>query len=186
MGKLPRIALCAALLLCMHCEGPGYQDGSVADAAPVVDGMALVAERDAGNDRSSDTVTVAPDASTDSATSAHDAGQSCPDNDHDGHLPPQCGGSDCNDNDPLVFPGAQERCNARDNNCDGTVDFGSVPGTGDCVQQYPGVLASNRTNIRCLVGAVMGASTIPARCEATVLPRNEIECWRDRSYVPCR
>lgn len=30
--------------------------------------------------------------------------------------------SDCNDRDPLVFPGAEETCNGRDDNCDGTAD----------------------------------------------------------------
>jgi hypothetical protein len=31
---------------------------------------------------------------------------------------------DCNDTDDQVFPGAPERCNGRDNNCDGTIDAG--------------------------------------------------------------
>lgn len=33
-------------------------------------------------------------------------------------------GSDCDDADPYAFPGAPERCNERDDNCDGEVDEG--------------------------------------------------------------
>ncbi|MFA5946155.1 MAG: putative metal-binding motif-containing protein [Patescibacteria group bacterium] len=34
--------------------------------------------------------------------------------------------SDCNDTDKLVFPGAVETCNGKDDNCDGTTDIGAV------------------------------------------------------------
>jgi hypothetical protein len=40
------------------------------------------------------------------------------DADADGHAPP----ADCEDDDPLTFPGADERCDAADNDCDGLVD----------------------------------------------------------------
>lgn len=53
---------------------------------------------------------------------------SCLDTDGDG-VPGtgSCGGEprvDCNDNDPLTFPGASERCNGLDEDCDGEVDEG--------------------------------------------------------------
>ena len=35
--------------------------------------------------------------------------------------------SDCNDSDPLAYPGAAERCNAQDDDCDGTVDESAGP-----------------------------------------------------------
>src|SRR5437667_6101568 len=39
------------------------------------------------------------------------------------------GGGDCNDTDPFAFPGAAERCNAADDDCDGTIDEeASAPG----------------------------------------------------------
>lgn len=34
-------------------------------------------------------------------------------------------GTDCNDNDALVFPGASERCNQRDDNCNQQIDEGT-------------------------------------------------------------
>jgi len=44
------------------------------------------------------------------------------DGDGDGVPPRVCGGSDCDDGQADVHPGAAERCNGRDDNCDGTVD----------------------------------------------------------------
>jgi hypothetical protein len=62
----------------------------------------------------------------------------CTDFDGDGHGNPNGGThercsaqpglaaacDDCDDNDPLVFPGAQEACNGRDDNCNGMIDEG--------------------------------------------------------------
>lgn len=44
-----------------------------------------------------------------------------------------CGGSDCNDSNPAVRPGALELCNGTDDNCNGTTDEGcaSVPDACD-------------------------------------------------------
>jgi len=36
---------------------------------------------------------------------------------------------DCDDTNPTIFPGAFERCNGRDDNCNGTIDEGYVVGT---------------------------------------------------------
>ncbi|MDP2317412.1 MAG: MopE-related protein [Pseudomonadota bacterium] len=37
-------------------------------------------------------------------------------------------GSDCDDTDPVVFPGAYERCDGRDEDCDGDIDGGAIDG----------------------------------------------------------
>ena len=44
------------------------------------------------------------------------------DADSDGFDKASCGGNDCDDTDPDVFPGADEYCNEIDDDCDGTVD----------------------------------------------------------------
>ena len=50
----------------------------------------------------------------------------CPDADGDGYLFDNCGGDDCDDDDPDINPGADEVCDLVDNDCDGTVDEGDA------------------------------------------------------------
>jgi hypothetical protein len=54
----------------------------------------------------------------------------CPDADGDGHLLDVCGGTDCDDSDSAINPGATEVCDEADNNCDGSIDEG-FDGDGD-------------------------------------------------------
>lgn len=49
----------------------------------------------------------------------------CPDHDGDGHAARFCRGSDCDDTNPAVYPGADEECGI-DNNCDGKIRRCSV------------------------------------------------------------
>jgi hypothetical protein len=44
------------------------------------------------------------------------------DADADGYFSSACGGSDCDDTDASVYPGADEYCDGVDNDCDGTID----------------------------------------------------------------
>jgi len=51
---------------------------------------------------------------------ADECGSACEDTDGDGELPIECGGADCDDNDPARYPGNMEICDAmdRDEDCD--------------------------------------------------------------------
>jgi len=76
-------------------------------------------------------------------------------------------GSDCAPMDPFVRPGAVERCNAVDDNCDGYMDNG-VPGTGeDCVEgSRKGICQDGFSD--CRAGALV--------CTQSLLPRPEELC----------
>ena len=66
----------------------------------------------------------------------------CTDADGDGYCSEASGGSDCNDSNSSVHPGASEICDDLDNDCDGLVDEGDVcGGTG------PGDLHSYRIRV---------------------------------------
>ena len=55
----------------------------------------------------------------------------CPDGDGDGFLDAACGFDDCDDQDPAVFPGAEEICDGIDNDCDETTEeFVDLDGDG--------------------------------------------------------
>ncbi len=49
------------------------------------------------------------------------------DRDSDGFVDDACGGTDCDDLDPAVHPGAEEICDFSDNDCDGLVDQRPCP-----------------------------------------------------------
>jgi len=63
----------------------------------------------------------------DDDTSGDDDTAAGPDADGDGFVALSAGGSDCNDDDPTIHPGAVELCDGIDNNCNGVVD-GDNPG----------------------------------------------------------
>jgi hypothetical protein len=49
--------------------------------------------------------------------------QTCPDSDNDGYADIICGGTDCDDTETTVYPGAPVLCDGLDNNCDGWRDY---------------------------------------------------------------
>ena len=69
----------------------------------------------------------------DSAPTDDDDSAPCldPDADGDGHPSEECGGDDCDDTNPLSYPGAEEACDGEDNDCDEIVPANEVDGDGD-------------------------------------------------------
>ncbi len=66
----------------------------------------------------------------------------CPDSDDDGYADAVCGGQDCNDSDPLSFPGAEEICGDNiDQDCSGAdlaCETNNTPHAGLIFAEYPG------------------------------------------------
>ncbi len=85
-----------------------------------------------------------------------------PEVDSDGDGVPRS--ADCNDGDPTVFPGAQEVCDQRDNDCNGQVDenvnlLTDVNNCGDCGRQCgPGQVCQG------------GQCVFPGQCPADGMP----------------
>jgi hypothetical protein len=74
------------------------------------------------------------------------------DADGDGRPPASCGGMDCDDLDPTVFPGAPEVCNGIDNDCDGVPDSPNADDfCGDGFQCIGGACGCPATRLECSV-----------------------------------
>jgi hypothetical protein len=94
------------------------------------------------------------------------ASGACHDQDGDGYgspgdtTCPHGGLTDCNDTDPAIHPGAAERCNGVDDDCDGAADEGNPDGGATCATGLPGACATGLT--ACQGGALRCVAPAPA------------------------
>lgn len=147
-------ALSAAVVLLAACATepePTGPDRSVADSGDDARVFRDASSGETGSDVSND-ATALPDAGADTEAEAGSEGGSDADIDDagggggadvvvdvvadvppiddecdldgDGYAATSCGGDDCNDDDPRINPGAIERCNFDDDNCNGTLNDG--------------------------------------------------------------
>lgn len=96
----------------------------------------------------------------------------CTDNDGDGYAVEggNCGPADCDDNDPLINPGAEDsNCNGIDEDCDGTADEGYVTTTSTCGS---GACEATGQNI-CQSGTVVDTCTPGLPAESFELSCND-------------
>jgi hypothetical protein len=116
-----------------------------------------------------------------------DCGAPCPDLDGDNFvvcdgvcdaLGRACG--ECDDTDPLVFPGATRICDGKDNNCDGRLDFAAdVDVDGDT---YPACAECNDNDSAINPGAQEGPPGDPT-CSDGV--DNDCDTWVDMGQASC-
>lgn len=123
-------------------------------------------------------------------------GDLCPDADGDGYADCTVSGcdsagltcGDCNDQDPASYPGAPERCDLADNDCDGQVDEGFVVGKEsaasrryDCADglDNDGDGSTDDADPDC-IGAFCFL-TDPSGCT----PADPAGCCRTRSFYQC-
>jgi len=106
----------AAAGSCWDADGDGYSDEACGgtdcdDADPAI---SPGADEDCGDGIDND---------CDGWIDYSDPECTCPDGDGDGYSDEVCGGTDCDDSDPAISPGADEDCgDGIDNNCDGLAD----------------------------------------------------------------
>ncbi len=110
----------------------------------------------------------------------------CPDADHDGFRDAACGGSDCNDADPAINPGAMEDCRSTsDVNCDGHAPMcpsGTACVNGVCAAScLEGACADGFT---CLPTGGGGSACVPAACAGVTCPAGQI-CGPTGCQAPC-
>ncbi|HEX5661144.1 MAG TPA: MopE-related protein [Polyangiales bacterium] len=103
---------------------------------------------------SSSPVTCSKDMTCDSASGECSTCLAKPDGDGDSVDSIACGGLDCNDSDKDVAPGKPEKCNNRDDDCDGTRDGPAAD--ADCKPSAP-----KDGSATCVSGVCVGACTQP-------------------------
>lgn len=99
---------------------------------------------------------------------------SCTDADGDGYpASKQCGGmKDCNDKAKTIYPGAKEKCDQMDNNCDGRIDEGCGCSDGATQACYTGKAATKGVGL-CKSGMQTCSNSSWGECKNEVVPQLE-------------
>jgi hypothetical protein len=74
---------------------------------------------------------------------------------------------DCNDDDPKIYPGADEICNGKDDNCDGIIDNPDLvcPPNETCVPKTGQCISNAVVCVACSTSAVAGCCESPNVCD---------------------
>jgi hypothetical protein len=132
----------------------------------------------------------------------------CGDVDNDGHRDAACGGDDCNDHDATIHPGAVERCDDPDLNCDAMTGC-TTPGltcinhfcTSPCLEgacadgfvcqvvasdggRVDGCVPAACAGAMCNAGQVCGPAGCQDPCDGAVCPPGEV-CRGGDCVDPC-
>jgi len=180
------LALTLALAACGSSNGPtdgGADSGSAETGADVLGLDAPATDTQPGEDVHQSEI-------------ATDTAPSCTDADGDGYGAGCAMGPDCNDADPNVHPGAMERCDGVDSNCDGVADTDTTRTTLDayCAGSAPTSPSGAWNNLMpaCRYPGDMYSAAAPitaVTCEASYADSRgtvHFVCWHvSGATIPC-
>ncbi len=150
--------------LCAPCEHDDDCFGRDARCLAYLDGGFCGRACDEDGDCPEGFMCVVDDVATAQCWRASGVCSDCFDPDHDGHGQGDgCLGRDCDEGDAFIYEGAQEVCNARDDDCDGVTDEGELGGGARCVTGLSGVCQAGE--LRCSEGRFVCAAVVAASSE---------------------